>query len=431
MKILMAVQYLSWKGGMEEVILNQSNLLKKKGYSIELLTSEYSDNEANKTKDGIAINRLRSINITYRLFGIPFAIPLPTLANYKKLKNTLKNTQVVNVHGHPYLASFVFILMSKLLNKQVILTQHNTNIQSKSKVVNTVYFLFDRTIGKLNLHLSDKVIAVSNETRKYIETLTNEKEKIVVLYNGVDTERFTENQNKYQLREAFAIPKDAFVCLTIRRLTFKNGLVSFLNVAKLSDQTKTLFLIGGSGPDRQKIEEFIKEQNIRNVKLLGFVKDEDLPSYYALSDVFILPSIQGEGFPMVVLELFACGLPVIATKSGGHIEIIADGQTGYLVDINSHEQIHEKVEYLIKNKQLLQNMAKNCRTLVTSNLSWEQNITNFINIMNSMQLLSRSHEKSLSVKHRELELGSSTSFLHKSMLSKVNKQVIDATDTSK
>lgn len=384
LKILIVYQYLSFKGGIEEVILNQSKYLKEKGYQIEILTSKYKPNEPLKTKDGVTIHRIPSLNFAYKLFGIPFAIPFLDPFNLIKIKRIIQKSHIVNIHGHPYFFSFIYSVMSKMLKKQVILTQHNTNIQSNSNLINFVYFLFDQTIGKFNLNNADRIIAVSNETKKYVETLTNKKEKIETIYNGVDTNEFKFISNKNQLRSKFEISKEKFVCLTIRRLTFKNGIEMFLNVAKFSDQTKTLFLLGGTGSDSEKIKKYIKTNNINNVKLLGFVRDEDLPSYYSISDVFILPSIQGEGFPMVVLEAFSSGLPVIATKSGGHIEIIKNNKTGYLVEINNYLEMANKIKYLIVNETIKCSMSNNCRELVVNNLSWNKNINKYIDVINKL-----------------------------------------------
>jgi glycosyltransferase involved in cell wall biosynthesis len=380
--ILIAYQYLSFKGGLEEVILNQSKYLKRKGHNVSIITSEYSKDEPNTTQDGIVIHRFPSLNFTYKIFGIPYAIPLLSIAHYKKMSKLFKDTDVINIHGHPYFASFIYLLISKRHKKPVILTQHNTNIKSKSQFINTFYFLIDRTLGRFNLANVQKVIAVSNETKKYILTIFNDAQKTEVIYNGVDSKRFNIEKSKSSLREKFGLPQDKFICLTIRRLTFKNGIETFLNTAKLCDPNKTLFLLGGSGPDKKNIEEYIKTNNITNVKMLGFVKDDDLPLYYRLSDVFILPSIQGEGFPMVVLEAFACGIPVIATRSGGQIEIIKDGITGYLVDIDKPKQISEIVNSLISKRKHLETMAKNCRELASSTFDWSKNIDNLMELIN-------------------------------------------------
>jgi len=382
LNILIAYQYLSFKGGLEEVILNQSKYLKKRGHNVSIVTSNYHKNEPDTTKDGVEIHRFPSLNFTYKLFGIPYAIPLVSLTQYKKMSKLFKDADVINIHGHPYYASFIYSLFSKRHKKPIILTQHNTNIQSKSKVINSFYFVIDRTLGKFNLATAKKVIAVSNETKKYINTIYNDKQKTEVVYNGVDSKRFNAEKSKSSLREKLGLPQNKFICLTIRRLTFKNGIETFLNTAKLCDPNKTLFLVGGTGPDKKSIEEYIKINNITNVKMLGFVEDNDLPLYYRLSDVFILPSIQGEGFPMVVLEAFACGIPVIATRSGGQIEIIKDGKTGYLVDIDNPEQISTLVNSLISKRKQLETMANNCRALASSTFDWSKNIDNLIQLIN-------------------------------------------------
>jgi len=381
LNILIAYQYLSFKGGLEEVILNQSKYLKERGHNISIVTSQYNKDESNETNDGVIIHRFPSLNFTYKLFGIPYAIPLLSLTNYKKLSKIFKNADIVNIHGHPYFASFIYLLISKRHKKPVILTQHNTDIKSKSEFINSFYFLIDRTIGKFNLASSQKIIAVSHETKKYILTLLKDEQKIAVIYNGVDTKRFNTDSNKVTLRKKFGLPEDRFICLTVRRLTFKNGIETFLNTAKACDPNKTLFLLGGTGPDKKRIEEYIKTNNITNVKMLGFIKDSDLALYYRLSDIFILPSIQGEGFPMVVLEAFASGIPVIATKSGGHVEIIENNKTGHLVDINKPEQISKIITSLISNKKLLEIMSKNCRTLASNNFGWDKNIDELTQII--------------------------------------------------
>jgi glycosyltransferase involved in cell wall biosynthesis len=383
-KILIAYQYLSFKGGIEEVILNQSKYLKEEGYNVEILTSKFLPNEPLITKDGITIHRIQSFNFVYKFFGIPFALPFLDPFNLIRISKIIQKSDLINIHGHPYFSSFIYLILGKILQKPIVITQHNTSIKSNSTVINHVYTLFDKTIGKFNLNNADQIITVSDETKKYVEPLTRNKQKIETIYNGIDSNKFFPIRNKKQLRSKFGIPSNKFICLTIRRLTFKNGIETFLNVAKLSDQYNILFLLGGTGPDAQKIQNYIKTNSIHNVKLLGFIVDKDLSSYYALSDVFILPSIQGEGFPMVVLESFSSGLPVIATKSGGHIEIIKNGITGYLTDINNPIQISQKIEYLSGQSKEIQKMSNNCRSLIQRRFSWKVNIHQLISLYERM-----------------------------------------------
>ena len=68
--------------------------------------------------DGVTIHRFPSFNFTpYKLFGIPYAVPILSLTNYKKLNDIFKDADVINIHGHPYFASFIYLLISKMHKK--------------------------------------------------------------------------------------------------------------------------------------------------------------------------------------------------------------------------------------------------------------------------------------------------------------------------
>jgi glycosyltransferase involved in cell wall biosynthesis len=223
----------------------------------------------------------------------------------------------------------------------------------------------------------------SKETKQYVASLAPKNtHKIVVIYNGIDSKAFKPAKDKEGLREYYHIPKDKFVCFTIRRFTFKNGIDVLLQAVRLNKDSNVFFLIGGSGPDLEKARAFVRNHQLKNVLLLGHVSDADLPKYYALSDVFILPSRQGEGFPIVVLEAFASGLPVIATKSGGHTEIIKDGLNGYIVRVGNPEQINQKISKL-KQKNL-NVISQNCRELAVSEFTWGAYEAKLLKVINGL-----------------------------------------------
>ncbi len=381
MKVLIAYQYLSFRGGIEEVILESSRALKQRGHHVEILTFRFKDDDPSKTKYDVSVSRLPSLNFMYKLFGIPFALPLLLPHHVRKIIRVKKNFDVINIHGHPYLASLVFLLIAKMLKKPVVLTQHNTRIESPSKLVNTIYDIVDRTYGRFILEASDVILCGSHETKKYIEGITGKiKNKTYVLYNGIDSTKFKPTKDKTALKKKFGIDTDKFTCLTIRRITFKNGIDTLLRTAEHLDPKKYQIVIGGTGADMKKVKQYLKEKNITNVKLLGFVKDEDLASYYALADCFILPSRRGEGFPMAVLEAFASGIPVIATDSGGHTEIITADKTGYVVPVEGAKEIAQQVIKLSKNTTLQKTMSQETRAFIEKTISWDRYIDTFLEV---------------------------------------------------
>jgi glycosyltransferase involved in cell wall biosynthesis len=314
------------------------------------------------------------------MFGIPFAIPVLTPGNIIRMYHEVKNADVINIHGHPYFASFVYVCFAKLLKKRIVLTQHNTRICSDSAFVNFIYGLFDRTLGMYNLDNSSHIIADSRATESYIREISD-NHNITVIYNGVYSSQFSNKISKAILRKKLHIPHKKFICLTVRRITFKNGIDNLLAAARLCTNSDVLFLVGGTGPDLESAQKKISGSGLKNIIFTGYISDADLPSYYCASDVFILPSRKGEGFPIAVLEAMAAGLPVIATKSGGHTEIITNGETGYMVEVQSPEEINNRIETLYADTDLRKHISDTCTKLVREQFTWKTNIQKFIRII--------------------------------------------------
>jgi phosphatidyl-myo-inositol dimannoside synthase len=100
-----------------------------------------------------------------------------------------------------------------------------------------------------------------------------------------------------------------------------------------------MYLIVGAGDDRQRLEQLAEEIGLtRRVVFAGHVPAGELSDYYALADVFAMPST-GEGFGIVFLEAAACGLPIIGGNADGSVDALGDGQMGCLVDPESREQV--------------------------------------------------------------------------------------------
>jgi glycosyltransferase involved in cell wall biosynthesis len=109
--------------------------------------------------------------------------------------------------------------------------------------------------------------------------------------------------------------------------------------------------------------------------LAGFVSDTDLPSYYNLADLFVLPSKSGEGLPLVALEAMACGLPVVATDVGGIREILQKDY-GKLVAPNQPELLAGSV--LDYAAQDFSSRKPGLRAMVEKRFSWETNVERLV-----------------------------------------------------
>ncbi len=362
--------FLPHVGGIERVVYEQCKRLMQKQFEPMVLTHR-NYTARNYVFDGIRVQCYDSMNIGFRL-GIPYAIP--HISSLKTFLKTVKSNDLIHVHGHPYLSSFLAAKIAKRYSKPLVLTQHNTFIEYNN-IWDTAEKLNDLAIGKQVLKEADKIIVVSNATKNYVLSLGADPEKVEVLHNGVDLNRFKHLSGvKDEMRKKLGISGDACIVLTVRRLVYKNGIDTLLKSAELAVEKnpKLVFVVVGKGPDFEEVKERIAQLGMqRNFRLTGFVSDEDLPLYYNVANLFALPSKSGEGLPLVALEAMACELPVIATNVGGTSEVMSKDY-GKLVPPNSPDSLAEAiVEFSRKDLAVLK---KELRIMMEQKYSWDKNV---------------------------------------------------------
>jgi len=368
--------FLPHVGGIEKVVYEQSKRLMRKNFKPAVVTNRI-DTPKNYVVDGIAVQCYESLNTGFRL-GIPYSIPTPT--SLETFLMAVKSSDIVHAHGHPYLTSLIAAKLAKRYHKPFVLTQHNTFIKYDSMFDN-VERLNDLAVGKETLKEADRIITVSNATKEYVLSLGAKPEKIKVLYNGVDLNHFKPMPSaREEMRRKFGIPQNSTVALTVRRLVYKNGIDTLIEGAEIAvkKNRNLVFLVVGKGPDQNGVQERIRQLGMQgNFRIVGFVRDEDLPSCYNAADFFVLPSKSGEGLPLVALEAMACGLPVIATDTGGTREILMEDY-GRLVPPNQPEQMAKVIlEYSSVD---LSSRRKALRVAVEEKYSWERNVETLVGI---------------------------------------------------
>jgi len=369
--------FLPHVGGIERVVYEQCKRLMQKQFEPMVVTHRnYTDK--NYVFDGIKVRCYDSVNIGFRL-GIPYAIP--QITSLKTFLESVKSSDLIHVHGHPYLSSLIAAKIAKKYGKPLVLTQHNTFIEYEGVLWDHVEWLNDCAIGKQVLKEADKIVVVSNATKNYVLSLGADPEKMRVLHNGVDVNRFRPLTGvKDEMRKKLGISKDSSVVLTVRRLVYKNGIDTLIESAKkaIKKNPRLVFLVVGKGPDFEKVKEKTEQLGIqKNFKLTGFISDEDLPFYYNAADFFVLPSKSGEGLPLVALEAMACGVSVIATNVGGISEIMQENY-GKLVPPNSPDSLAEAI--LEFSQRELSVLKKDLRAMIEQKYSWDKNVEKLVEI---------------------------------------------------
>jgi glycosyltransferase involved in cell wall biosynthesis len=369
--------FLPHVGGIERVVYEQGKRLMRHGFKVTVLTSRMNTAD-NYVVDDIRVHCYNSLNQAFGL-GIPY--PIPKINSFKPFLKRVNEADLVHVHGHPYLSSLYAAKLAKHIGKPVVVTQHNTFIEYESGFWDQVEWLNDATVGKQVLKSADKIITVSNATKRYVLSLGAKPEKTSVLHNGVDIDRFKPStQARATIRRKLNIPRDATVILTVRRLVYKNGVDTLLESAQIAakQNPKIVFLAVGKGPDLEPVQTRIRQLEItNNFKLAGFVPDAELPAFYNAADLFVLPSKSGEGLPLVALEAMSTGLPVIATDVGGIKEIMLKDH-GRLVPPDDPQKMAKVILELAQTK--LQAQKNSLHDISERKFGWEGNVKSLIEI---------------------------------------------------
>jgi teichuronic acid biosynthesis glycosyltransferase TuaC len=237
-----------------------------------------------------------------------------------------------------YPDGFAAVLLGRVLGIPVFCSARGTDI--------TVYptFRLIRPLIRWSLRKAAGVIAVSQSLKQAMTALGIPEDKIRVIGNGIDAERF-RLMDRQEARRKLELPLDGPLLVAVGSLHEHKGHAMLISaVAEMANRHDGLRLcIIGEGPLRERLQRLIAEKGLAGrVKLVGSVQNQELTAWFNAADVSCLPSSR-EGWPNVLLESLACGTPVVATRVGGVAEVIVSPDYGILVG-QSVPELSEGIE---------------------------------------------------------------------------------------
>ncbi|MEZ4668971.1 MAG: glycosyltransferase family 4 protein [Anaerolineae bacterium] len=171
-------------------------------------------------------------------------------------------------------------------------------------------------------------------------------------------------RSRSEVRKKLYLPESRPILITVRRLDGRMGLENLIEAMKdvSTKHPDVLLLMAGKGYLRPTLETLITEHGLHdNVKLLGFVSEEDLPLYLAASDIFVLPTESLEGFGLATVEALASGIPVIGTPVGATPEILGPIEELLLTSDVTPSALAERLIYWLDHQDKLPELSIRCR----------------------------------------------------------------------
>lgn len=350
--VLMAHNYYQVPGGEDTVFHNEVNMLEKNGHKVTKYT-RHNDEIKNRL-----LSKLK--------LGIDTIFSFKTYKEVKKLIDE-NDIDVVHVHNTLPLISPSIYYAARAKKVPVVQTIHNFRLLCPGAT-------FTRN-GEICEDCVSKGLGQSLKHRCYRDSLAQtfimcamlKFHRIIGTYDNINYITLTEfnkkkllslvkDESKIYVKPNFVekrdkverVLEDYFVY--IGRLDEIKGINFLIEAWKEIDENIDLYVIG-TGPEEEKVKTFIEENNIKNIKLLGFMRRENAFEIIRKSRAVIAPSKCYEGFPMSIAEGFSLGVPIIGSKLGNIESIINDSINGLLFEMCNKKNLKEVIEQVFYNKE--------------------------------------------------------------------------------
>ncbi len=369
-------------GGSGRVVSETSKILAKRGHNIYVLTRRYNNLPIKETTDGIVVHR-------YNMdFYNPIKGSLESIINCRKgIENILSDQKIDLIHFHHSPSSIGAMLSRKIKQIPKLRTFHSPwhkEYEIKTKdieknpikmTIRKVYIWIRWLIEKAILKNCDRIVVLSEFMKDQIQSyFSDSKEKITIIPGGIDTERFKPAEDKSDVRRRLNIPQDRHILLTVRNLLPRMGLENLIEAVKIiiDNNKNVLLIIVGKGFLENRLKDMVTRLKLDDyIKFAGFISDDELPMYYQIADIFILPTRFLEGFGLVTLEALSSGIPVLATPIGGTIEILKEFNKRLFFENSSARSMAKLInEYVQLGNKRLDELGKEGREYVLTKYSW-------------------------------------------------------------
>ena len=397
MKILLVNKFHYLRGGSEKYYFELANLLKEKGHQIAFFSMQNENNITTGEKEyfveELDLNmgsKLKALDVIY------------SKENKKKMTEALKDFKPDIVHINNFQRQLSESIIDAINEKNIpiVFTAHDLEAVCpnktmldenkeicelcksgkyiscikkkciKSSLLKSILGAVETNYYRTKKVYTEKIDRIVTPSKFYKNQLIDygiETDRIIALCNFLDTD-------KYNIKT-----EDNGYALYFGRLSKEKGI---LNLIEAFSYIKNQILhIAGDGPEREKIEKIVKDRHLENnIKLLGFLNEEEMQEEIANCKFVVVPSIWYENCPYSILETLATGKPVIGADIGGIPELVKDKENGLIYRYNSIDELETKMKLLFENQELVEEYGKKAKKIAEKEYSRDEYYNKIIKI---------------------------------------------------
>lgn len=311
------------------------------------------------------------------------------LNKYYEIWKIIKNGKydAIWVHGYSHSTHIFSILTAKCYGIPVLIRGETHLGLTKGKIR---WYLHKKFL-KIFFKNIDRLLAIGSKNYQYYVSLGIAQEKIFLTPYSVDNKRFsgeglTDEQLK-NIRKRYDINCSDIIVLFSSKFTKRKRAVDLLKAVKLLKEKNIsvnyTVLMVGQGEEYNNLEDFVLKNKLENVKFLGFRNQAELPDIYAISDIFVLPSMN-EPWGLVVNEAMCSASAIIITDEVGcSSDLVRDGQNGYIYSAGSVPELTECLEKIILDKEKVCQFRRESKKIINE-WGYEQTSQGLINALESL-----------------------------------------------
>ena len=356
-------------GGIESHVYYLSKELVDRGHEVTVLTSRSPKRrDVEEVKDGVLVKRLWT---PLSFFNFPF---MPTLL-YRVLR---EETDIFHGHINSPMVVESATIGSWLREIPLVITYHADIVPEDIGLDNvalakSISWSYENLFKRIDAGVASRIVATTPMYVECSDFLARYLDKVSVVPNGVDLDRFNPNLDISEVRERLGFEDERIIFFAGRLVPYKGLeylLEAFSALCKVRSDIRLVIL--GTGPLMSDLRRRVNMLGqSERVKFVGTVSEEDLPRFYAASDVVVIPSrSKSEGFSISALQGMACGKPVVATSVGGVPFLVKDEENGIIVKPKSWKQLFTAISRLLEDTALATRMGRAGRRRAEEFFNW-------------------------------------------------------------